>query len=86
MDWVMAEGLDTLALDREMVEEQVSVVEDVTPVDGEAGDVDGGVDEQPDYPKRAARKGIKGINQFSCCDRATQTTVAPIRVSKYNNY
>lgn len=26
------------------------------------------------------RKGVKGINHFSFCDRATQTTVPPIRV------
>lgn len=26
------------------------------------------------------RKGAKGINHFSYCDRATQTTVPPIRV------
>jgi len=26
------------------------------------------------------RKGVKGINHFSFCDRATQTTVPPVRV------
>ena len=26
------------------------------------------------------RKGAKGINHFSYCDRATQTTVPPVRV------
>lgn len=30
------------------------------------------------------RKGVKGINHFSFCDRATQTTVPPIRV-KYSH-
>lgn len=27
------------------------------------------------------RKGAKGINHFSYCDRATQTTVPPVRVN-----
>lgn len=27
------------------------------------------------------RKGVKGINHFSFCDRATQTTVPPVRVN-----
>jgi hypothetical protein len=30
------------------------------------------------------RKGAKGINHFSYCDRATQTTVPPIRVKILN--
>lgn len=29
------------------------------------------------------RKGAKGINHFSYCDRATQTTVPPIRVNHF---
>lgn len=30
--------------------------------------------------KAPKRKGAKGINHFSFCDRATQTTIPPIRV------
>lgn len=33
--------------------------------------------------KTVKRKGAKGINHFSYCDRATQTTVPPIRVINY---
>ena len=42
-------------------------------------------DRDEDVPAHTAskapkRKGAKGINHFSYCDRATQTTIPPIRV------
>lgn len=33
----------------------------------------------------AKRKGGKGINHFSFCDRATQTTVPPVRVNNFKS-
>lgn len=43
-------------------------------------------DRDDDLPTNAGnktpkRKGAKGINHFSYCDRATQTTIPPVRVS-----
>ena len=57
-------------------------IESSTPVDGEVGDGDGATDgAADDYGDYIKHKTSKGVNQFSCCDRATQTTVPPLRVS-----
>jgi len=66
-------SMDELAVDVEPL-----AIESATGVDGEAGDADEVVEDQITYAKR---KTFKSVNQFSCCDRATQTTVAAVRVS-----